>query len=78
LGDLLTGLLNALQATNRTFLNSNSNSTDVSYKVGAVGWPSNGIPGRGIEIALPRETAFTFLQTVLFDDVLTNTMVNGN
>jgi hypothetical protein len=78
LGDLLTGLLNALQATNRTFLNSNSNGTDVSYKVGAVGWPSNGIPGRGIEIALPRETAFTFLQTVLFDDVLTNTMVNGN
>ena len=78
LGDLLTGLLNALQATNRNYLNSNSDSTDVAYKVGAVGWPSNGIPGRGIEIALPRETAFTFLQTVLFDDVLTNTMINGN
>jgi hypothetical protein len=78
LGDLLTGLLNTLQATNRTFLNGNSNATDVSYKVGAVGWPSSGVPGRGLEIALPRETAFTFLQTVLFDDVLTNTMVKGN
>jgi hypothetical protein len=78
LGDLLTGLLNAFQGTNRTDLNNNSDSTDVSYKVWAVDWPRNGVPGRGLEIALPRETAFTFLQNVLFDDVLTNTMVNGN
>ena len=78
LGDLLTGLLNAFQGTNRTDLNNNSDSTDVSYKVWAVSWPSNGVPGRGLEIALPGETAFTFLQKVLFDDVLTNTMVNGN
>lgn len=75
LGDVLTGVLNTLQGTND---GKNSDHTDIAYKVGAIGWPDTGIPGRGIEIALPPETAFTFLQTVLFDDVLTNTMVNGN
>jgi hypothetical protein len=74
LGDLLTGVLNALQGTDD---GQNSDHTDIAYKVGAVGWPNTGIPGRGIEIALPRHTAFAFLQTVLLDDVLTNTMVNS-
>jgi hypothetical protein len=75
LGDVLTGFLNTLQGTND---GKNSDHTDIAYKVGAIGWPDTGIPGRGLEIALPPETAFTFLQKVLFDDVLTNTMVNGN
>jgi FAD/FMN-containing dehydrogenase len=78
LGDMLTGFLNALQGTNRRYLNKNSDTTDIAYKVGAIGWPATGIPGRGIEIALPPTSAFTFLQTVLFDDVLTNTMVGAN
>jgi hypothetical protein len=75
LGDMLTGLLNGFQGTVN---GKNADSTDVSYKIWAFGWPTDGVPGRGIEIALPQETAFTFLQTILFDDVLTNTMVNDN
>lgn len=75
LGDMLTGLLNAFQGT---IDGKNADSTDVSYKIWAFGWPTNGVPGRGIEIALPSATAFTFLQKVLFDDILTNTMVKGN
>jgi hypothetical protein len=47
-----------------------SDHTGVSYQVGAVGWPDSGIPGRGLEIALSPRNAFSFLQTVLFDDVL--------
>lgn len=75
LGDLLTGVLNTLQGTTGR---KNSDHTDIAYKVGAIGWPDTGIPGRGIEIALPPERAFTFLQKILFDDVLTNAMVAGN
>jgi len=75
LGDTLTGILNAQLGTNG---GQNSDQTDIAYKVGAVSWPETGIPGRGLEIALPPTTAFTFLQTVLLDDVLTNTMINGN
>jgi hypothetical protein len=75
LGDMLTGLLNAFQGT---MDGKNSDSTDVSHKIWAFGWPTNGVPGRGIEIALSPATAFTFLQNVLLDDVLANTMVTGN
>ncbi len=75
LGDLLTGLLNAFQSTAN---GTNGDTTETSYKVWAVGWPAKGVPGRGIEIALPQETAFTFLQTVLFDDVLTKIMRHDN
>ena len=75
LGDMLTGLLNAFQGTINGL---NADSTDVAYKISAFGWPTNGVPGRGIEIALPPDTAFTFLQNILLDDVLINTMVNGN
>lgn len=74
LGDMLTGFLNAIQGT----VSGNSDHTDIAYKVGAIGWPDSGLPGRGIEIALPPDTAFTFLQSVLFDDVLTNVMVQAN
>ena len=75
LGDMLTGLLNAFQGT---INGKNADSTDVSYKIWAFGWPTDGVPGRGIEIALPPERAFTFLQNVLLDDVLTGTMINSN
>lgn len=75
LGDLLTGFLSAFQGTAD---GKNGDTTDVSHKIWGFGWPTNGVPGRGIEIALPQEKAFSWLQTVLFDDILTNTMVNGN
>jgi hypothetical protein len=75
LGDMLTGFLNTLQGTNG---GANSDATNIAYKVGAIGWPDTGIPGRGIEIALSPTEAFTFLQTVLFDDILTSTMVKSN
>jgi hypothetical protein len=67
LGDALTGFFHALEGTAPGL---NSDRTGVSYKVGAIGWPDGGLPGRGLEIALDSTNAFTFLQTVLFDDVL--------
>jgi hypothetical protein len=75
LGDVLTGFFRALQGSQP---NLNSDRTDIAYKVGAIGWPDGGLPGRGLEIALDQRRAFTFLQTILFDDVLQNTMVAGN
>ncbi len=75
LGDALSGFLHAVQGTAN---GTRGNTTDVSYKIWGFGWPANGFPGRGLEIALPQETAFTFIQNVLFDDVLTNTMRNAN
>jgi hypothetical protein len=75
LGDVLSGFLGALQGTAE---GTNADHTGIAYQVGAIGWPAGGIPGRGIEIALDPARAFTFLQTVLFDDVLMNTMVAGN
>ena len=50
----------------------------MSHQVGAIGWPDGGLPGRGLEIALDPTNAFTFLQTVLFDDVLANMVTSGN
>jgi hypothetical protein len=75
LGDVLTGFFHALEGT---AVEMNSDLTGVSYKVGAVGWPDTGIPGRGLEIALDETNAFTFLQTVLLDDVLAKTMTALN
>jgi hypothetical protein len=75
LADALSGFLHAVQGTSN---GATGNTTDVSYKIWGFGWPANGFPGRGLEIALPHKTAFTFIQTVLFDDVLANTMTNGN
>jgi hypothetical protein len=73
-GDVLTGFLNALQGTT----SGNSDRSDISYKVGAIGWPDGGVPGRGLEVALDSSRAFSFLQTALFDDVLTKVMVGAN
>ena len=79
LGDALTGFLNAVQGTTlQGTTRKLGDTTDVSYKIWGFGWPTNGVPGRGLEIALPQERAFTFLQNVLFDDVLANTMTAGN
>jgi hypothetical protein len=75
LGDALSGFLHAIQGTTN---GATGNTTDVSYKISGFGWPANGVPGRGLEIALPSDVAFTFLQTVLFDDVITNIVQNGN
>ena len=75
LGDLLSGFFHALQGTTGGV---NSDRTDISYKVGAIGWPDGGLPGRGLEIALDPTVAFTFLQTVLLDDIVQNTMVGEN
>jgi hypothetical protein len=74
LGDVLTGFFNALEGTT----DGNSDQTGIGFQVGAIGWPAGGLPGRGIEIALDPARAFTFLQTVLFDDVLAKTMAVGN
>ena len=75
LADLLSGVFHALEGTEP---GKNSDSTGVSHEVGAVGWPASGLPGRGLEIALAPENAFTFLQAVLFDDVLANTVTAAN
>jgi hypothetical protein len=73
LGDALTGFFHALEGTAPGI---NSDRTGVSYKVGAIGWPDGGLPGRGLEIALDSTNAFTFLQAVVFDDILANAMSN--
>ena len=75
LADALSGFLHAVQGTTN---GAKGDTTAVSYKIWGFGWPANGFPGRGLEIALPQETAFSFLQTVLFDDVLTNTIQKAN
>jgi hypothetical protein len=80
-GGILSGIFHAMQGTRRgrnSQIGTNSNSTGVSYKVGAIGWPDSGVPGRGFEIALDSTNAFTFLQTAIMDDVLTNVMRNAN
>jgi len=74
LGDTLSGFLHAVQGTSRGAL---GDTTDLSHKIWGVGWPGDGVPGRGIEIALPPESAFSFLQTVLIDDVIANNIVSA-
>jgi hypothetical protein len=67
LGDVVSGFFHALQGTGP---GQDSDRTGISYKVGAIGWPDRGLPGRGLEIALDQTNAFTFLQTVLIDNIL--------
>ena len=50
LGDMLTGLLNAFQGTTDGKI---GDSTDIAYKVWGVGWPKNGVPGRGLRSRCP-------------------------
>jgi FAD binding domain len=75
LGDLLTGGLDAIQGTIDT---STSDRTDLASKAGSVGWGSGGMPGRGLEIALHSEKAFSFLQSALIDDLLQRVMKGQN
>ncbi len=72
LADMLTGFFHALEGTEP---GQNSDHTGISHEVGAIGWPDTGMPGRALEIALDPTNAFTFLQTVLLDDVLANLVV---
>jgi hypothetical protein len=74
LADVLSGFFHALEGTEPGV---NSDHTGVSYQVGAIGWPDSGLPGRALEIALDPTNVFTFLQTVLIDDVIANTVVKG-
>jgi hypothetical protein len=73
LGDVVSGVLHGIHGTGP---GQSSDRTDLSYKLGAVAWPGNGLPARAVEIALDPRNAFTFLQTVLFDDVLNKFMWN--
>jgi len=66
-GDVLTGFFHALEGTTP---GGTADETAVSYRVGAIGWPDRGIPGRGLEVALDPRVAFSFLQEVILDDVL--------
>lgn len=75
LADVLTGFFHALEGT---AVQRNSDRTAVSYKVGAIGWPDGGLPGRGLEVAMDAATAFSFLQTQLFDQVLDGFMTPEN
>ena len=60
--DILEGILDALQGT---YEHPVSDFSGLSFKVGAIGWPGNGIPGRGFEVALPANAAFSYIQLVL-------------
>ncbi len=71
LGDLLSGFLDTLQGTAAT---GRSDRTDIGYKVGAIGWPDGGIPGRGLEITFDPSHALAFLQTQLLNDLLAPSM----
>lgn len=75
LADVLDTVLHALQGTGQGQV---STTTGISYKVGAIGWPNDGIPGRGIEIALHPDVAFSFLQKTVFDRVLDPEMIRMN
>lgn len=61
-GAILSGVLNVLMGT---VLEDISDITDLSYKVGAIGWTDEGLPGKGMEIAMPWEHGFSFLQAIL-------------
>lgn len=75
LADLLDTVLHALQGTGQGQV---STTTGVSYKIGAIGWPNDGIPGRGIEIGLHQDVAFSFLQKTIFDRILDREISRNN
>ncbi len=84
-GDVLTGFFHALEGTTQgqnpdgtTRDGGNADLTNVAYRVGAIGWPDTGLPGRGLEIALDPANAFTFLQTQIFDEVLADAAAANN
>jgi FAD binding domain len=62
LGDLLEGVLDALQGTHEE---PKAVFSGLSSQVGAIGWPNTGIPGRGYEVALPPDIAFSYVAEIL-------------
>jgi hypothetical protein len=70
--DVLTGFFHALQGTAPDGM---SDQTGVSYRIGAIGWPDTGLAGRGLEVSLDPQVAFSFVQQVLFDKVRAVSMV---
>lgn len=75
LADVLDTVLHALQGTGQGQVAS---TTGVSHLVGAIGWPDDGIPGRGIEVALSPDKAFSYLQKIIFDQVIEKSMIEEN
>jgi hypothetical protein len=59
---MLTGLLEAVLGTANSSL-----SISIGTSVGAIGFPDSGLLGAGLEIAMPVETAFGFMQTRILD-----------
>ena len=59
---LLTGLLGAVLGTAKS-----NPGIGVGTSVGAIGFPDSGLVGAGLEIAMPVETAFGFLQSQILD-----------
>lgn len=62
LSDILEGILDALQGT---YEEPKSEISGLSYKVGAIGWPQTGLPGRGFEVAVSPSIAFTYVNDLL-------------
>jgi hypothetical protein len=61
----LTGLLASILGTD----NDEKIGVSVGAQVGSVGFPDSGLLGAGIEVALPVETAFGFLQSHVLDKI---------
>ncbi len=59
---MLTGLLAAVLGTSKS-----NPGISVGTSVGAIGFPDSGLVGTGLEIAMPVETAFGFLQSHILD-----------
>jgi hypothetical protein len=59
---MLTGLLEAVLGTANSSL-----GISIGTSVGAIGFPDSGLLGAGLEIAMPVETAFGFMQTRILD-----------
>jgi hypothetical protein len=64
----LTGFLASALGT----ANDAMTGISVGTEVGSVGFPSDGLLGAGIEIALPMESAFGFLQSKILDRITQN------
>ncbi|MDI1352883.1 MAG: hypothetical protein PSV35_09005, partial [bacterium] len=62
LGDILDGVLNALQGT---IEEPKSITSGLATRVGAIGWPNTGMPGRGFEVSMNPKIAFSFVNDLL-------------
>ena len=63
IADFLSAILNAVQGMSGT--QTKTTIANISYRLGAIGWPDGGVAGTAVEIALDPTKAFTFLQTQL-------------